>query len=323
MALLSILLILTGTTGIHSITTVSKVSVKVGSSISIPCLYDAQYVNHVKYLCEGYGWSGCSTAVKTNQALAPKKFSIIDDKKERIFTVTIRNLTSENTYFWCIVEINRGRDVGQFFELSVTSGTPSLTVARQEITGYERENITINCQTTRSGKMKWCRVGGKCVTEPSGLIDETKVTIRSDSFGSVVTMSGLRLESSGWYWCVKDVYQIPVHLTVMEKPTTTSDTVTEDRRITIDEPKSVSFDLKNPIIPLSLLILAVIVALSVWFILRCKNAKAESVDTNKQSTHEDTDVTYSSVTISTKKREKMSNATADDVTYSNLTFQHQ
>ncbi|KAM9726623.1 uncharacterized protein ACNS7B_017509 isoform 3-T3 [Menidia menidia] len=274
MALLSILLILTGTTGIHSITTVSKVSVKVGSSISIPCLYDAQYVNHVKYLCEGYGWSGCSTAVKTNQALAPKKFSIIDDKKERIFTVTIRNLTSENTYFWCIVEINRGRDVGQFFELSVTS-------------------------------------------------DETKVTIRSDSFGSVVTMSGLRLESSGWYWCVKDVYQIPVHLTVMEKPTTTSDTVTEDRRITIDEPKSVSFDLKNPIIPLSLLILAVIVALSVWFILRCKNAKAESVDTNKQSTHEDTDVTYSSVTISTKKREKMSNATADDVTYSNLTFQHQ
>uniref|UniRef100_A0A3P9DQH6 Immunoglobulin subtype domain-containing protein n=1 Tax=Maylandia zebra TaxID=106582 RepID=A0A3P9DQH6_9CICH len=93
-----------------------------GKSISIPCLYESQYIDHVKYLCEGHIWSSCSYAVKTNKPDPSGKYSISDDKKEQIFTVTIKNLTNQNTDYWCVVEINNGPDCGQYFQLSVTSG---------------------------------------------------------------------------------------------------------------------------------------------------------------------------------------------------------
>ena len=58
------------------------------------------------------------------------------------------------------------------------------------------------------------------MTEPSGLIDGTAVTIdRRVHNVYTVTMSGLRTESSGWYFCVQGDLQMPVHLTVYEKTT--------------------------------------------------------------------------------------------------------
>ena len=59
------------------------------------------------------------------------------------------------------------------------------------------------------------------MTEPSGSIYGTEVTIdRKVHNVFTVTMSGLRTESSGWYWCVQGDLQMPVHLTVSEKPPT-------------------------------------------------------------------------------------------------------
>uniref|UniRef100_A0A3Q0SFE0 Immunoglobulin domain-containing protein n=1 Tax=Amphilophus citrinellus TaxID=61819 RepID=A0A3Q0SFE0_AMPCI len=111
---------------VHSITTVSRVSVEAGKSISIPCLYDFQYINHVKYLCEGYSWNSCSYAVKTNEPDRSGKYSISDDKKQRIFTVTIKNVTDQNSHYWCVVEIpGIYVDIGKYFQLSVTRGKSS------------------------------------------------------------------------------------------------------------------------------------------------------------------------------------------------------
>ncbi|XP_039857052.1 uncharacterized protein LOC120714753 [Simochromis diagramma] len=251
--------------GVHSITTVSKVSVEAGKSISIPCLYESQYIDHVKYLCEGHIWSSCSYAVKTNKPDPSGKYSISDDKKEQIFTVTIKNLTNQNTDYWCVVEINNGPDCGQYFQLSVTSGTPSLYVDHQRITGYIGENITIRCHPSNSGEMKWCRLGRNCVTGSSGSIDGTTVTTHMrDPDVSTVTMTGLRSEDSGWYWCAEGDIQIPVYLNVTEKP------------IKIQENKEhrASYDTKILIIPLSVLVLILIMVL-IWFILSHKKRKVE------------------------------------------------
>uniref|UniRef100_I3JRG1 Immunoglobulin domain-containing protein n=1 Tax=Oreochromis niloticus TaxID=8128 RepID=I3JRG1_ORENI len=210
---------------IHSITTVSKVSVEAGKSISIPCLYESQYKNHVKYLCEGYYWTYCRYAVKTNKPDPSGKYLISDDKKQNIFTVTINKLTVKNTYYWCAVEIDNGPDHGQYFQLSVISGTPSLYVDHQRITGYIEESITIRCHHSNSGEMKWCRLGRNCVTGSSGSTDGTTVTAHMrDPNVFTVTMSGLRTKDSGWYWCAKGDIQIPVYLTVTEKPITTTTT---------------------------------------------------------------------------------------------------
>ncbi|XP_078144742.1 polymeric immunoglobulin receptor-like [Centroberyx gerrardi] len=222
------LLILCGLIGIHSITTVRKVSVKAGGSISIPCLYDARYINHVKCLCRGYYWNSCSYVVKTNQSSNSGKFSISDDTKQRIFTVTINNLVQDTSYYWCAVEIKYRADVKKKFSLDVSADKPSLYVDQQEITGFEGGNMTVRCHYTGSStQMKWyCGLNGTCVKGQSGYINGARVTINasvSDVF--IVTMSELKIESSGWYLCRKGNLQMPVHLTVHKQTSTTTTTM--------------------------------------------------------------------------------------------------
>ncbi|XP_037637660.1 polymeric immunoglobulin receptor-like [Sebastes umbrosus] len=306
---LSFLLIITGLTGIHTIITVSKVSVKAGDSISIPCLYGSQYMNHVKYLCKGYYWDYCSIAVKTNQPRSSGKFSISDDKEQRIFTVTIKDLTDEDIDYWCNVEITNGPDVGEYFHLSVNRDTPSLYVDHQEITGFKGGNITINCHGN-SGEIAWCRPGVYCVTTSSGSIDGTRVTINANVPNVfTVTMSGLRTESSGWYWCLKGDLQMPVHVTVTEQPTTNKPSTTVQGE---QHSRSVPVDLMHFIIPLSLLFFVVMVTLCIWFMFkRHKRTKAESSAT----TTAQEEVTYSIV----KKKRRTSAPAEEEVTYSNVT----
>ncbi|XP_036980407.1 uncharacterized protein LOC119033915 [Acanthopagrus latus] len=292
---LSFLLIFIILKGIHSITTVSKVSVRAGGSISIPCLYQSKYINYTKYLCKGYYWTSCSYAVKTNTP-SSSKFSISDDKLQRIFTVTIKDLKEEDCVYWCAVEIINGLDIGKSFNLSVTGGTPSLSVDHQEITGLIGGKITINCHHLYPGVIKWCRLGGTCVTEPSGLIDGTAVTIdRKVHNVYTVTMSGLRTESSGWYFCVQGDLQMPVHLTVYEK-------TTSDQALTLsptpaskvptaqhEQPSSSSF-LTSFTIRLSLLVLFVMVTSFILFMVKKHNQTKESSAT----TTEQEEVRYTS-----------------------------
>ncbi|XP_034538191.1 uncharacterized protein LOC117811825 [Notolabrus celidotus] len=157
--------------------------------------------------------------VKTNGPNT-KKYSISDDREQRIFTVKIRDLR-EDGYYWCAVERNGQRDIGDYFHLSVTKGTPSLYVDHQEFRASKGGNITFKCYHGSSGERQWCRLGGSCVRNSSGSIEGTEVTIIAGSTNFfTVTMSGLKTESSGWYLCDRGDLQMPVHLTVTEQHTT-------------------------------------------------------------------------------------------------------
>ncbi|XP_067467144.1 polymeric immunoglobulin receptor-like [Thunnus thynnus] len=239
-------LILAGLIGIHcQIITVSRVSVKAGGSISIPCLYDQDYRNHVKYLCQGYYLAWCHIVVKTNQRKSSSgKFSISDDTNQGIFTVTINKITHKDTDFWCVVEIVSGKDVGQYFQLSVTTGMSNLYVDQQEITASEGGSVTINCHYKYSAERKWCRLGRTCVTNQFGSIDGTAVTIdASVSNVFTVTMSKLRTESSGWYWCAAGDLQMPVNVTVKELPTASmSNLYVDQQEITAFKGRSVTIN---------------------------------------------------------------------------------
>ncbi|XP_034564677.1 polymeric immunoglobulin receptor-like isoform X2 [Notolabrus celidotus] len=222
-ALLSALLIFTGLSGLQSITTVSEVSVKAGGSISVPCLYGAKYTNHVKYLCKGYEWISCSYAVKSKTTDSSGRFSISDDKQRRIFTVTITAQTPQTHNFWCAVEINNGEDIRAYFQLSVTNDQPQLSVDHQEVTGFSGESVSIHFRHRISGQISWHTLGGSFVKEPSGTIEGTTVTITQTSQTEfTVTLSGLRTHSSGWYLCAKGDFRMPVHVTVKERPSTTT-----------------------------------------------------------------------------------------------------
>ncbi|XP_039477591.1 uncharacterized protein LOC120443309 [Oreochromis aureus] len=302
--------------GVHSITTVSQVSVKAGQSISIPCLYDSQYENYLKYLCKGYYYRECKYAVKTNQPDQSGKYSISDDKKQRIFTVTIKNLNAaQDSHYWCAVEIpGIWEDVRVYFHLSVISGSSSFYVDHQDITGFNGGNITIKFYSTQTGKIKWCKLGSECVTQPTGSIDGTRVSI-NESVHSVftVTMSRVTTKSSGWYLCYKGDLQVPVHLTVNE-------TFTPNKTSTKDQDEQPSGSLTALIISLTLLIFFVTVSLVIWFLLkRSKWTKRESSGTALSVTAKcDEDVTYSSVFTVTQQTTQRTERGAEDVTYSTL-----
>ncbi|XP_032397040.1 polymeric immunoglobulin receptor isoform X2 [Etheostoma spectabile] len=226
-------LILAGLIGIHSkIVTVSKASVKAGGSISIPCLYELGDKNHVKYLCKGNTWHTCSYAVTTNQPYNSGKFSIYDDINQRTFIVKMNDLTDDGGSYWCAVEKGFW-DVKQHFELSVTTGMPSLYVDHQEIIAFEGRSVTVRCHCKDPKITQWCRLGGTCVSDQTGSIDGTTVTI-NDSVpnGFTVTLMELKTESSGWYWCNNGDFQMPVHVTVHESTTTTTTTLPNTANLT-------------------------------------------------------------------------------------------
>uniref|UniRef100_A0A8D3EDQ0 Ig-like domain-containing protein n=1 Tax=Scophthalmus maximus TaxID=52904 RepID=A0A8D3EDQ0_SCOMX len=176
-------------------------SVKAGDSITIPCPYDSEYTNRIKYLCQGNKWPYCSVAVKTNQPGRLGRFSISDDTKQRIFSVTVKDLYYTDTHF-------------------CGKNTPSLSVDHQEVTGFNGDDITINCYHSNNGEGKWCRLGGDCVTTSSGSIAGARVNISARDHFFTVTMSGLTSESTGWYLCIKGDLQMPVHVNVTERSIT-------------------------------------------------------------------------------------------------------
>lgn len=125
-------------TGIHSkIMTVSNVSAKAGGSISIPCLYDLRYRNHVKYLCKGNYFMFCNIVVQTNQPNKfSKRFSIYDDINQTTFTVSINNLSLTDKHYWCGVEIEKETDDKQYFQLSVTTGN-LINIKKKHIYNFQ------------------------------------------------------------------------------------------------------------------------------------------------------------------------------------------
>ncbi|XP_030012246.1 polymeric immunoglobulin receptor-like isoform X2 [Sphaeramia orbicularis] len=335
-----IFLILPGLTGIHSISTVSKVMVEKGGSISIPCFYESKYTDNVKYLCKGCKWRICSYEVKTNQYNSTK-YLISDDQNQGVVTWTINDLTEEDTdCYWCVMEINQGRDDGNCFIVFVTGkGDATLYVDSQEVTGFIGDQITIDCHYRGSKQIKWCRTGGEgptsCIKD-SGKKDDTKVTINRNTPGVItVTMSELRERSSGWYWCTDEDLQMPVHVTIKERPTTTTiatttttTTTTTTRQSTTisstskpvnhtyvsQEPTteqtgthSSSNHLLSFIIPLCLLLLIVTVAVLTWFMLKRRKSPATAEDEQT--------VTYSTVSHVRKTTAQCE----EDVTYCNVT----
>uniref|UniRef100_A0A8C7UQY4 Ig-like domain-containing protein n=1 Tax=Oncorhynchus mykiss TaxID=8022 RepID=A0A8C7UQY4_ONCMY len=105
------------------------------------------------------------------------------------------------------------------------SGTPELYVDQQEVTVVEGESVTVRCYYSNSGDMKWCKMGGDCVSGNSGTLNGTSVTLNQTSDANnrkvlTVTMSGLKIENTDWYWCRVGELEMPVHITVSQQTAT-------------------------------------------------------------------------------------------------------
>uniref|UniRef100_A0A3B3QRL6 Ig-like domain-containing protein n=1 Tax=Paramormyrops kingsleyae TaxID=1676925 RepID=A0A3B3QRL6_9TELE len=92
------------------------------------------------------------------------------------------------------------------------SGPPELLMDKQEVTGVEGDSVSVQCRYgDSSSEMKWCKIGGSCVSGNSGSLDGRPVEIRDDRINKVfsVTMWGLERKDTGWYRCDDGYQQIP------------------------------------------------------------------------------------------------------------------
>ncbi|XP_064879138.1 polymeric immunoglobulin receptor-like isoform X5 [Oncorhynchus nerka] len=338
---------------------VRTVSVQTGGSITFPCRYDLNHINHVKYWCQGLGWVVCSYVVRTDHPKSSGKTSISDDINKRIFTVTMTDLTLwDSDYYRCVVEINGGTDIMiTWFYLSVTPGTPELYVEQQEVTGVEGGSVTVCCYYSNSGDMKWCRMGGDCVSGYSGTLHGTSVTLKwtsdaNNRTGLTVTMSGLKMENTDWYWCRVGELEMPVHITVSQQTATQrtskmtsttqdptpqqpsasptaepvqTDNTSQGDEGNMEEVHQRSIDLKVLLISLGMLVVVTAGILVTWKMWRRpKDNKAKDQTTNNSvSADSEQDITYSTVTNTRKIAQQDPFPEAGDVTYSTVILQHK
>ncbi|XP_067258970.1 protein CD300H-like isoform X2 [Chanodichthys erythropterus] len=77
-----------------------------GERVEIRCSYESGYESNSKYFCKGECIIGIKNImVKSGSPAKDERFSLTDDKKNRVFTVTITDLRTEDEgLYWCAVE---------------------------------------------------------------------------------------------------------------------------------------------------------------------------------------------------------------------------
>ncbi|XP_051969383.1 uncharacterized protein si:ch1073-59l16.1 isoform X4 [Xyrauchen texanus] len=203
--------------GTQDVTTVRKISVQKGKSITIPCLYRQEYTNSYKYLRAGYNWLFSKYIESSDHQCNHSTVCISDDTSHNIFTVHMNNI-QESGNFWCAVRIPYGWDKRTGFFLEVTEGPPRLQLDNQS---FEDGTVTIRFSHRGStqGNIQWCKLGEHCMEEKYGTLNGASVLIRNDQEYIIVTMSNLKKENTGWYWCSVGDLQMPVHITLKQKNT--------------------------------------------------------------------------------------------------------
>ncbi|KAK1173910.1 CMRF35-like molecule 8 [Acipenser oxyrinchus oxyrinchus] len=171
----------------------------------------------------------------------------------------MRRLEKNDTaWYWCAIKQEGNKEADQHFYLylTVTEGTPGLSVTSNLITGSEGGSASVSCQYaqlyTKHVKY-WCggREWASCKTLARTDTPQTggeKVSI-SDDNGNLprfftVTVRRLEKKDAGWYWCAVQIggvdERIPLYLTVTDAIATKSKTTihTSISMSTIDETRT-------------------------------------------------------------------------------------
>ncbi|KAL6468123.1 hypothetical protein MHYP_G00238000 [Metynnis hypsauchen] len=137
---------------------------------------------------------------------------------------------SDSGYYWCAVEIGGSPDDEDHLYLMV-SADPAVSVINSSVSGQEGGSVSVQCLYSAEYKYKqkkWCRFKvWSCFTlGRTDTSQNTAVLVTDNGKGSVsVEMSGLQKSDAGWYWFSAGDVGVTVHLTVTERPSTETTTL--------------------------------------------------------------------------------------------------
>ncbi len=93
--------------------------------VSITCKYDRKYTDNANYFCRGQN-PGCADLIKTKEKdkwVDSGRFSLYDDTRAAVFTVTIRDLREQDSgTYQCGVDISWSGDFYTEVKLNVITG---------------------------------------------------------------------------------------------------------------------------------------------------------------------------------------------------------
>uniref|UniRef100_A0A9J7X7N7 Immunoglobulin domain-containing protein n=1 Tax=Cyprinus carpio carpio TaxID=630221 RepID=A0A9J7X7N7_CYPCA len=101
-----------------------------GKRVDIRCRYKSGYESNPKYFCKGKcKFGNKNIVVKSGSPAKDERFSLTDDKRTRVFTITITDLRTEDTgRYWCGVERTL-KDVYSEIMLQVTEDKKTTEVS--------------------------------------------------------------------------------------------------------------------------------------------------------------------------------------------------
>ncbi|XP_049332556.1 uncharacterized protein LOC111194609 isoform X4 [Astyanax mexicanus] len=320
--------------GSESMKTLKHLTVRRGESLTVPCLYEEKYKSHPKYLCRGYFWSSCTIVAKTNTRNTG--ISVTDHPSQNMFTVDLKNLQdSDSGWYWCAVEIGGygTPDVRYSVYLTVSSD-PAVWVENSRVIGQEGGRVSVQGNYSsgyENKEKKWCRVK----TWSCYPFQDSTVNISDDWIGSSrVEMIGLQESDAGWYWFSAGGVGVTVHLTVTERPTTTTAAVTTlpttqkttPHQSTSSSDRKSQTDAENVwvLVAVGLVLLLILFSLLTYMLRRSlKSNQSEAKERGSDpavhmtSTTENT-LIYSDVIHDNKKPSSSAAASENEVTYSSV-----
>ncbi|XP_035239536.1 polymeric immunoglobulin receptor-like isoform X2 [Anguilla anguilla] len=208
-----------------------EVRVLVGDSVTVPCRYTG-YDKNEKYWCKENTFGPCSDLVKTDGTTKDERMSIRDNKTERVFYVTMKDLREEdNGWYQCGISVPIWIDEmspSVYISVKKAATIPDLW-GPVNVIGQAFSSETIRCQYsadyTNSVKY-WCKKAGEdgCspVVNTENKERENRTQIRDDRSNRqfLITISNLTAQDTGVYYCGARGHsslggnRVPVHLNV-------------------------------------------------------------------------------------------------------------
>ncbi|XDV16714.1 hypothetical protein PO909_016303, partial [Leuciscus waleckii] len=193
----------------------SNVSRVTGEHLNITCHYNSDLKNKIKFFCKGSDPSLCeSSGIKaSSETNSTGRFSLRDDESAGVFTVTITDLTLEDSgIYWCGAgETGQKNKWISVTDLNINNVLASETTEILTFTGYEGGKVEIRCpyESGYEEQNKYlcrgeCSVLNKDIPVESGSpAKDRRFSLTDDRTTHIftVTITDLRTEDQGKYWC--------------------------------------------------------------------------------------------------------------------------
>uniref|UniRef100_A0A096LUJ8 Immunoglobulin domain-containing protein n=1 Tax=Poecilia formosa TaxID=48698 RepID=A0A096LUJ8_POEFO len=186
---------------------VIQVSGYEGKTVTVPCPYDAGFESYEKYLCRSDCRQDADVLVRSTET-TKGRYSTIDDKKKRIFTTAISNLSSKDEgRYWCGVTKTGFDKYPSEVSLEVKKAE-WCCVKTNTMSGIVGQPVTLSCPYPlkhRNNRKFLCK-GDHHDHCTDVMTSGSRFTLQDDVSSSsfLVIVTKLEEGDAGTYWCGSD-----------------------------------------------------------------------------------------------------------------------